>query len=260
MPLTDANRDRWLRRFHPAGANDLRIICFPHAGGSAGFYLPFSEELSPSMEVLSVQYPGRQDRRTEPCIEDIPALAQQISRVLLPWVGESPLALFGHSMGAIVAFEVARLLQRSNTTPVRLFASGRRAPSCHRDERVHLSGTTGMIAELRRLNGTHSLFLEDDDLLSMILPVMRSDYKAVETYRHSPDSDRPELTCPITVLVGDNDPLTTLDEASAWSAHTQSTCDLQVFPGGHFYVNEHLNTIVNIVSDALLPHHCHADR
>src|SRR5947207_7750544 len=98
----------WIRRFHPAPPGTPRLVCLPHAGGSASFYFPVSRALSPAVDVLAVQYPGRQDRRHERCVDNIPELAAQVLAVLRPWL-TGPTALFGHSMGASLAFELARL-------------------------------------------------------------------------------------------------------------------------------------------------------
>ncbi|WP_372516396.1 thioesterase II family protein [Streptomyces noursei] len=186
----------------------------------------------------------RQDRRAERCLEDIGELADRIAVELRPWRGRS-LALFGHSMGAVLAFEVA---QRLENEPVRLFASGRRAPSLHRDERVHLRDDDGLVAELRDMSGTASWVLGDDELLRMILPATRSDYRAVETYRCTPGA---RVDCPITVLTGDADPKVTVDEAKQWSGHTTGETDLRVFPGGHFYLAERQKEVLAVLGEQL---------
>lgn len=229
----EADGGTWLRRFHPSPDSPLRIACFPHAGGSASFFFPLSKALTPAAEVLAVQYPGRQDRRAEPPIDDIAVLAENVCRALAPW-NDRPLALFGHSMGAVIAFEVARRLEAQGTGPISLLASGRRAPSRHRAENVHQRDDKGIVAELRALSGTDQLLLDDEDVLQMILPAVRSDYRAIETYRSTPGAI---LRCPITLLTGDSDPRVSLDEAQAWSDHTAADFTLKSFPGGHFYLD-----------------------
>lgn len=252
-PLADDGL--WCRRFHPAPDAGRRLVCFPHAGGSASFYHPVSAALSPGVDVLAVQYPGRQDRRHEPAIDDIGLLADRIAEALGAWT-DRPLTFFGHSMGALVAFEVARRLERDGDGPVRLFASGRRAPSAYRDEQVHRRDDDGIVAELRALSGTDSRVLDDEEMLRMVLPALRSDYKAVETYRSEPGA---VVRCPVTVLVGDDDPKTSLAEARSWDAHTAGACDLQVFPGGHFYLADRPKEVMDVLSDhftsTALPHH-----
>ncbi|MER6949378.1 alpha/beta fold hydrolase [Nonomuraea sp. NPDC000554] len=237
----------WIRRFHPSKGDVVRLVCFPHAGGSASYYFPVSQALSPVAEVLAVQYPGRQDRFAEPCVDDVHELARQIFGNLGPWT-DRPLALFGHSMGATVGYEVARLLEEHGTTPVHLFVSSARAPSRRRDERVHRMSDDELIAEMRRLGGTDSSVLGDEDLLRMVLGAVRSDYKAVETYLHRPG---PRLECPITALVGDDDPTTTVADAEPWRSHTNAAFDLKVFTGGHFYLNAHTTEMLRIITECL---------
>ncbi|QHC22327.1 thioesterase II family protein [Streptomyces sp. GS7] len=243
MATTSENSNRWIRRFRPADDAPCGLVCFPHAGGSATFYFPVAQALSPQLDVLAVQYPGRQDRLSEPCLEDIHEVADQVTAALEPWTGR-PLALFGHSMGATVAYEVARNLERSGRPPLGLFASGRRAPSRHRDLSVHLRDDDGLVATLKELSGTDEAVLADEELLRMVLPAVRADYKAVETYRHR---EGPRLSCPVSVLVGDSDPVTTPEEADAWREHTTGPCELTVLPGGHFYLNSQAEEVRKVI-------------
>jgi surfactin synthase thioesterase subunit len=157
---------------------------------------------------------------------------------------EMPVTFFGHSMGAIVGFEVTRRLEADGHGPARLFASGRRAPSAWRDENVHLLDDAGILDEVRRLNGTASSLLGDDELMRAVLPALRADYRAIETYRCPPDVT---VACPITALTGDSDPKTTAEEAAAWGRHTSGSFDLQVFTGGHFFLTEHTDEILKIL-------------
>ncbi|MEV7175006.1 alpha/beta fold hydrolase [Streptomyces sp. NPDC093224] len=227
----------------------MRLVCFPHAGGSATFYFPVAKALAPRMDVLAVQYPGRQDRRGERCLDDIHELAGLVTEALLPWT-DRPLALFGHSMGATVAYEVARNLERRGVEPLGLFASGRRAPSRQRDEAVHLRDDEGLVAALKELSGTDAAVLGDEELLRMVLPAVRGDYKAVETYRHRPGA---ELSCPVAVLVGDSDPVTSLEDAAAWAEHTSGPCEVEVFAdGGHFYLNSQAEEVLKVVERSVL--------
>lgn len=232
----------WSRRFHPAKNPAARLVCLPHAGGSASFFLPVAAELSPDVDVLAIQYPGRQDRRTEPAIDDAAILADRIHGVLRRQP-PLPLTLFGHSLGATLAFEVARRLEAAGQRPVRLFASGRRAPSAHRNESVHRNDAA-IMAEVRRLSGTSSVLLDDEEMMRAALPALRADYKAAETYRCAPDAT---VDCPITVLTGDSDPKTTLDEAKAWGGHTTGALDLRVFPGGHFFISEQAKQVMGVL-------------
>ncbi|WP_393062911.1 thioesterase II family protein [Streptomyces sp. LN549] len=240
----------WIRRFHPSVGAASRLVCFPHAGGSASYFHGVSSALAPDVDVVAIQYPGRQDRRREPFLDSIGALADGAYEALGPWT-DRPLALFGHSMGAMVAFEVAGRLARDATAPVGLFTSGRRAPSRFRDENVHLLDDAGVMAELNRLDGTDAQLLDDAELREMILPALRSDYHAVETYRYVP---REKLSCPVWALVGDDDPKTTVDEARAWGEHTSGPFELTVFAGGHFYLNAQSGAVIDLVRSRLAAH------
>jgi len=234
----------WIRRFHPAPEAPARLVCFPHAGGSASFYFPLSRALAPELDVLAVQYPGRQDRRAEPCIDDLRRLADLAAEELLRWT-DRPMALFGHSLGATLAFEVALRLEAAGVVPLGLFASGRRAPSRPREDRVHLQDDKGLIASLKRLSGTDSQIFADDELLSMILPAVRADYRAAETYRYRPG---PPLSCPVTALTGDDDPEVTIDDARSWAVHTTAAFDIHVYRGGHFYLTAHATAVQDLLA------------
>jgi surfactin synthase thioesterase subunit len=234
MASPDDHESRWIRRFHPAPGARVRLVCFPHAGGSASYYFPMSCLAPPWIEVWAVQYPGRQDRRHEPLVPDIADLSEAMCAVFADAL-DGPFAFFGHSMGATLAFEVAVRLQRRGIRPLWFFASGRRAPSRRRSGAIHLLDDAGLLAELRQAGGTDQRVLDDEELLATILPVVRNDYRAIENYAWLPG---PALDCPTTVLVGESDPQTTLDEAEAWADHVTGPCDVQVFPGGHFYLEE----------------------
>ncbi|AGL16470.1 thioesterase II family protein [Actinoplanes sp. N902-109] len=224
---------KWLTVFTPAPQSSVRLVCFPYAGGSGSFFLPISRALAPTVEVLAVQYPARQTRRLEPGIDNIPDFADQIFAAVRQST-DKPLAFFGHSMGAVLAYEVAlRFQQAGLPSPVRLFVSGRRAPSKYRDERFHAAPDAEFIAELKGLGGPNSAFLNDPEMLEMVLPALRSDYTAIERYRHEPGRT---LDCPISAFVGDSDPRASLDEVRAWAQHTTGPFDLEIFQGDHFYL------------------------
>jgi surfactin synthase thioesterase subunit len=228
----------------------VRLVCLPHSGGSASYYFPLSAALSPAVEVLAAQYPGRQDRLREQRIEDLHELADRVAGAVAELPAE-PLAFFGHSLGAALAFEVVRRLERAGTAaPAMLFASGRRAPSRLRVPAVpvHRRDDDGVIAELVRLGGTPGEVLTNSALRALILPAVRSDYRAIETYRPAPGAT---IACPVTVLTGDADPATTLGEARAWRGHTTGAFDLRVLAGGHFYLEQHQDEIVRLVAGAL---------
>jgi len=242
--VTDFDDSLWFRRYAPAPEADHRLVCFPHAGGSASFYLPVARGLAPRVDVLSVQYPGRQDRRGEAAFTDIGTLADRLHEGLIRWA-DRPLVFFGHSMGALVAFEVARRLA-GTAHPAHLFVSGRRAPSTSRAEDLHRLDDDGIAAEIRDLGGTDAALLADPELMAMAIPTLRSDYRAVETYECAADST---VGCPITALAGDSDPRATLAEVEMWAKHTTASFDLTTFPGGHFYLTDHAPRVITLLVD-----------
>lgn len=245
MPTSTGSR--WLRRFHPADADAPALVCLPHAGGSATAYLRLAKALAPAVAVLAVQYPGRQDRHREPCVAYIGSLADAVCATLLAET-DRPLALFGHSMGAIVAFETALRLQGTGRAPLALFASGRAAPTRYRERLIHLLSDADLAAELTRLDGTGSAITAEADLLALVLPAIRNDFRAVETYRYRPG---PPLHCPITALIGDDDPYVSAEEAIQWGLRTEGRFELRVFTGGHFYLDSHTTAVAATITATL---------
>ncbi|GAA5077803.1 pyochelin biosynthetic protein PchC [Thermocatellispora tengchongensis] len=232
MPTTP-QAQRWLRTFQPRPDAPVRLVCLPHAGGTAAFYRTWGSRMPPSIEVSAVQYPGRLDRFGEPVPERMADLVAGIAAVLTGLRAEA-VVLFGHSMGAYTAYEVARVLERTEIVPLRhLVVSGLPDPDRHTPGDVHTGDDDAVVAELRRLGGTDAELLDDPEIRDLLLPAVRGDYRIIETYRHRPG---PPLSCPITVFVGDADPEVTPEQAKGWGALTTGGCEVVVFPGDHFYL------------------------
>ncbi|MFI6084285.1 thioesterase II family protein [Streptomyces sp. NPDC051217] len=223
----------WIRQFHDPGADGPTLVCFPHAGGSASAHLPLSAELSAAAEVLIAQYPGRQDRLAEPAVDDLRRMADHAAHALRPWRNR-PLALFGHSMGALLAYEVALRLERHRGRPLAgLIVSGRAAPSVPFGRRVHTMDDEQFTGHLAGLGGTPPELLADKDLLAMALPSLRADYKAVETYQ---DHAGHKVGCPISSYCGKQDAGVPRDGFGKWAEYTTGRHSARLFDGGHFYL------------------------
>lgn len=231
--LHDSAGQRWVRVFYPSPKAAARLLCFPHAGGAASWFGPMARALAPTVEVAAVQYPGRQDRFREPCLSSVQELADApVGSVLAS--DDRPVGLFGHSMGASVAFEAAVRLESSGTAPVAVFVSGRRAPSRIRHETLHQLDDGTLVARIRELGGADAQHLADTELLSLALPALRADLRAAETYRWQGGGP---LRSPLHVHVGVDDPQVTEQEARAWALHTSGDCTITRYPGGHFYLD-----------------------
>ncbi|MYR46526.1 alpha/beta fold hydrolase [Streptomyces sp. SID5910] len=241
-------RQRWIRRFHPSQDSEVTVVCFPHAGGSASYFLPVSARLAPRAEVLALQYPGRQDRRSEPGLTSVDALVDGITDALRDHAGK-PLVFFGHSMGGTLAYETARRLEAESPGQLLgLVVSGRRSPGSVRDDKVHLMDDAGLIGQIRKLQGTDAALLDDEDVVRMILPALRADYTAVEQYVYRPG---PELSCPLYVYTGDADPQVREDEAKGWAEHTRADFRIRTFTGGHFYLAERSEQVIAALREDL---------
>ncbi|MDT0265987.1 alpha/beta fold hydrolase [Streptomyces sp. DSM 44915] len=240
-------RSPWLQRFHPEPDAPVRLVCLPHAGGSASYYHPLSAALRDTFDVLVVQYPGRQNRYTEPPLTSVAALADGVVEALTPWL-DRPLVIFGHSMGSLIGFEAARRLTAAGSPPRALVASGRRAPDRHRDGDIHRRDDAGVLAEMRRLGGTGTGLLEDPEIRALVLPAIRGDFQATETYRFTPG---PPLPCPLLALVGDADPVAELAEVRDWARHTSADFRLRTFPGDHFYLADQFPAVADTVRQHL---------
>lgn len=239
---------RWLKRYRPSDAPRLRLFCLPHGGGTAAFFRSWAEALPAEVEPVAVQYPGRQDRLAESCVADMDTLADAVAEALTPLL-ETPFALFGHSMGATVGYEVTRRLEDRGTPPLRLFASGQATPFAERTGRpLHHEDDATMLAGVRGLGGAYETLADDPDLLEVVLPSLRADLRLMETYRPTPGA---RIGTPVTVYAGGTDPGVTVAQAAAWREATTGGFALRTFPGGHFFLTEHQRELLADILDSV---------
>lgn len=192
--------------------------------------------------MLAVQYPGREDRAGEPAIDAMDELAGAVAAAVGELAG-GPLVLFGHSMGAAVAYEVARRIE-DGARLRGLVVSGQPGPRHLVPGTLHRAPDEALWADVVRLNGTSDALAGHEELRRLLLPTLRSDYRLVETYRPDPC---PPLTCPVVACVGDADPDVTGEQAASWREATAGRFELRVFPGDHFYLKRCRDEVVAVV-------------
>ncbi|WP_328475979.1 alpha/beta fold hydrolase [Streptomyces sp. NBC_00377] len=242
----------WIRSFPATAlpATPWRILFFPHSGGSAGSYQELAARLARTARTACVQYPGRAERGREPLFTDVHILADQVAEALAPVRGDGPLVLFGHSLGAAVAYEVARRMPDQRRLV--LVASGHPAPS-----RIRLPALVGegsgdpdgpLVELIGSLGGADARLLDHPVLRQMFLPVIRGDLLAHSRYRPEAGST---IDCPVVALTGTTDPLTTPLDVRAWERHTSSALRVHELPGGHFFTNERAEDVADILRSVM---------
>ncbi|MFC9477201.1 thioesterase II family protein [Nocardia sp. NPDC056952] len=248
--MADAGTDS-LRRFHTTEDAKMSLVVLPHAGGAASYYFKLSEAMSKFVQVYVVQYPGRHDRRREPFATDIRTLAADIQADIARRIS-GPVALFGHSMGAVVSYEIASgWPARSNASLTGLFASSRVAPSVPFDI-PDLRTTDQAIAEIQGLGGTDMRVLADREFFASAVEVMRQDYGLLVRYQQElPRLHGHQIDVPIRALAPTSDRRAPIEQVMDWKLHTTAGFDLRTFDGGHFYINDRIDEVVDYVRESV---------
>lgn len=230
----------------------LRLFCFPYAGGGATVYSGWWRGLPPEVEVVAVQPPGRESRLAEKPHHDLGELVAAMHEHLLPHLRERPFAFFGHSNGALMAFELARSLRRGgDPLPLHLFASGRPAPQLELDDPpIHHLPHDEFVQELRKLEGTPEEILQNQEILELLLPLLRADFSLGETYRFVPEAPLP---FPLSAYGGVRDPEVPREHVEAWSEQAGAGFRMKMFPGDHFFVNGDRGLVLAELSRELRP-------
>jgi medium-chain acyl-[acyl-carrier-protein] hydrolase len=250
--LTHArNKNPWLFTQAPKPNPPLRLICFPYAGGSAQVYRNWHKRL-PELEVTALQYPGRGTRMFEPPCTSAQQMVDGITEALLPLL-DRPFALFGYSLGSLLAFEVARNLRRQHgLAPVHLFVAARKAPQVPLTGRItHKLSDPEFIEEISRMGGTPKEILENDDLMKLVLPTLRADFQVNETYEFVAEAP---FDIPMTAFGGLHDDRATEAQIAAWGEHTRAAFEYRMFDGDHFFLNPLEQELVQAVANELRPH------
>jgi medium-chain acyl-[acyl-carrier-protein] hydrolase len=241
------SRTAWFEHRRPAGKQELQLFCFPYAGAGAQIFHSWQRHLPVEVDLCLVNLPGRDKRIREPLATRLLPLVERIADAIVPELRE-PFALFGHSMGAAIGFELAReLRRRQSIEPAHLLISGCRAPQWPRpDSPIYDLPHDEFIAELQKLNGTPKELLENPELMEVFLPVIRADFEMVGTYDYDPGEP---LLCPITAYGGLQDTEVQVDSLQAWEQQTTSTFAVRMLTGDHFFI--HNPNFPGILSDDL---------
>jgi surfactin synthase thioesterase subunit len=241
---------RWFEHLSRARMPLLRVFCLPYAGGSTEVYRGWQRWFPPEIDICLIHLPGRGRRMAERAFTRAMPLVNAIAERMGPEL-TVPYALYGHSMGALISFELSwELIRRYGDGPQHLFVSGRSAPQWPRLEppTFHLPHDD-FIAELRRLNGTPPDVLDNPDLIKLFLGVLRADFEAVETYEYR---SRGPLDCPITVYCGLQDEDVSQESCRAWRDQTTSCCEIRMLNGDHFLVRDPQPEFVNAFRNDIL--------
>lgn len=230
-----SSRNPWIFCPKPNPTAPMRLFCFPYAGGGPTIYSAWGEQL-PSFEVVAIQYPGRGSRMLEDPLTQMNTLVEAIAEGILPYLQTKPFAFFGHSMGATVAFELAQYLKRKHgIEPAHLFVSGRIAPHApHNRKPIHALPDADFIEELQTLGGTPREVLANDDLMQLLLPLLRADFEVVETYKQTTEEP---LGCALTAFSGTGDNRADDIAMTEWGRYTRSNFEVQTFDGDHFFLH-----------------------
>ncbi|MBB3228208.1 medium-chain acyl-[acyl-carrier-protein] hydrolase [Luteibacter sp. Sphag1AF] len=245
-------RARWMTIGARRPDARARLFCFPYAGSGASIFRGWQDHLPEDIEVVGVQLPGRENRFNEPrfnrLIDVIAPLHEMVAEM-----ADKPFYFFGHSIGALIAFELSRALQRYNSPqPFHLVVSGMRAPHIKRGgEPLHLMDDDALLERITDYNGTPKELLQDVELMKFFLPQLRDDFAISETYQYR---DGESLTCPVTALGGDADPSVSESDLDAWEMQTRSAFRAIVFEGDHFFIHPNKLSVLDVLGKCSVAH------
>ena len=241
----------WVLRPRPVAQARYRLFCFPYAGVGPSVYRPWLDALPPEIEVRFVQLPGREGRWREPALTRLAAIAPAVTAALRSEL-DLPFAFYGHSLGALIAFEVTRALRASGgPSPAHLFVGAHRGPHLpnpHPPMR-HLADGDFVTELRRRYDGIPQAVLDSPELLELMLPCLRADFDAYETYEYV---EAAPLACPISAFGGDNDAYVRTPEVAGWRDQTTARFRMRVLPGNHFFVQPQRERIIRAIGEDLL--------
>lgn len=239
----------WVVRPQVRTSARIRLFCFHYAGGGASMFRAWGEAFPETIEVCAIQLPGRENRLRERAAAHIDPLVEYLTQVMEPFL-DIPFACYGHSIGALCAFELTRRLRRREwPLPRHLFVAAHRAPQLSRSgPMLHMMQDADLVRELRRLGGTPDAVLQHPELMALLMPTLRADLALTETYEYTAE---PALDCPITALGGFDDREVDRYQLEAWRVHTSRSFRLAMFDGDHFFLQGARNEVRQLIRESL---------
>lgn len=238
-----------VKRYSPTDDATVRQFCFPYGGGGVSIFRGWAEHLPSFVDLCSVELPGRDSLVGEPPLTDLSELINRLHDVVTPWL-DRPFAFFGHSLGALVGFELTRFLRRlGGALPHILVVSGHAAPHVMNDRKsIHQLPQEEFVSELRRLAGTPPSVLQNSELMELLLPALRADFGLNDTYAYEPEAP---LQVPIVAFGGIDDEEVNPENIAAWREHCVNDFRVYMFKGGHFFLNSARLEVLAALSDIL---------
>lgn len=254
MPAFSAE---WVIRYRRNEQAPLRLFCFSYAGGGASIFRPWSDLLPSGVEVCCIQLPGHEYRIAEPAYTRLAPMVEALADAIYPYL-DRPFAFFGHSMGALVSFELARQLRRTyDKHPVRLCLAAFRAPQLPNPNIKVYHLPSEVFKVILRADGIPEMILQNEELMQAMLPTLRADFELCDTYKYA---EEPALECPFSIFGGLEDVRVSASDLEGWRIHSSATCNLTMFPGSHFFLHSAQDLLLAALSqdleshlDALLP-------
>lgn len=232
----------------------IKLFCIPYAGGSAMVYFKWKKKLNSIIELHPIELAGRGSRYNEPLYESLDEAVNDIYRYIIAHIDSSPYALFGHSMGSYLAFELFhRLASMNHKAPIHIFFSGKEAPQNNKfKKQIHLLDDFEFKSKIIEFGGTPEELINNKELFHLFLPIIRSDYRIVERYKYLPKPTK--IDCGVSVLSGRKDIEISIDDLVGWKTHTIKDFNLHYFDGGHFFIFEDMDRVVKLINGILNKH------
>ena len=228
--------------------SEVQLICFPFAGSGASLFYPWVSSLSSKFEIWAFQAPGHEELMDQELISDLGQMKKYIHQKVLP-ILKPPFILFGHSLGAVLAYELSKELQTKNLIPATLIVSGRQPPHL-KSKKASISHLKNedFINEVFQFNGIPRELLNSNEFLEMAIPILRADFQLAENYQIQIEE---KIKCPIKVIGTTLDQWIDLHEISQWSNATENSCEISIFEGDHFHLKQNPKVITNYLNEDL---------